>query len=104
MPQQSNGHEHRYRDAAREVRQRDEALFPNEFREHQDLVDTLTQTVLVPTPAVLSGAPGNYVYFANPNNTVSVRKVTLGASDGSNTASYPASPRAMAWWSTGPIG
>ena len=64
----------------------DEALFPNEFVNIKILVDTLTQTVLVPTPAVLSGAPGNYVYFANPNNTVSVRKVTLGASDGSNTA------------------
>ena len=36
--------------------------------------------------AVLSGAPGNYVYLANADNTVSVRKVTLGPSDGNNTA------------------
>jgi multidrug efflux system membrane fusion protein len=51
------------------------------------LVDTLSQTVLVPTPAVLSGAPGNYVYLVNSsNNTVSVRKITLGPSDGTNTA------------------
>jgi multidrug efflux system membrane fusion protein len=42
--------------------------------------------VLVPTPAVLSGAPGDYVYLVNANKTVSVRKVTLGASDGRNTA------------------
>jgi multidrug efflux system membrane fusion protein len=64
----------------------DEALFPSEFVNIKILVDTLTQAVLVPTPAVLSGAPGDYVYLANANNTVSVRKVTLGASDGRNTA------------------
>jgi membrane fusion protein, multidrug efflux system len=64
----------------------DEVLFPNEFVNIKILVDTLAQAVLVPTPAVLSGAPGDYVYLANANNTVSVRKVTLGASDGRNTA------------------
>ena len=60
----------------------DEALFPNEFVNVKMLVDTLSQAVLVPTPAVLSGAPGDYVYLANADNTVSVRKVTLGPSDG----------------------
>jgi multidrug efflux system membrane fusion protein len=64
----------------------DEALFPNEFVNVKMLVDTLSQAVLVPTAAVLSGAPGNYVYLANSNNTVSVHKVTPGASDGINTA------------------
>jgi multidrug efflux system membrane fusion protein len=64
----------------------DEALFPNEFVNIKILVDTLTQAVLVPTPAVLSGAPGDYVYLANADNTVNVRKVTLGPSDGKNTA------------------
>src|SRR5271170_5159791 len=63
-----------------------EALFPSEFVNIKILVDTLSQAVLVPTPAVLSGAPGDYVYLVNANNTVSVRKVTLGASDGQNTA------------------
>jgi membrane fusion protein, multidrug efflux system len=64
----------------------DEALFPSEFVNVQMLVDTLRQAVLVPTPAVLSGAPGNYVYLVNPNHTVSVRQVKLGSSDGANTA------------------
>src|SRR3984885_2624405 len=60
----------------------DEALFPNEFVNINILVDTLSQAVLVPTPAVLSGAPGDYVYLVNAaNDTVSVRKVTLGPSD-----------------------
>lgn len=64
----------------------DEALFPNEFVNVRILVDTLSQTLLVPTPAVLSGAPGNYVYLVSSDNAVSVRQVTLGPSDGANTA------------------
>ena len=39
----------------------DEVLFPNEFVNVQLLVDTLHNAVLVPTPAVQSGAPGDYV-------------------------------------------
>ena len=64
----------------------DEALFPNEFVNVKLLVDTLQKAVLVPTPAVLSGAPGDYVYLVNADQTVSVHKVTLGPSDGKNTA------------------
>ncbi|SDH33963.1 efflux RND transporter periplasmic adaptor subunit [Paraburkholderia phenazinium] len=63
----------------------DEALFPNEFVNVKLLVDTMQNAVLVPTPAVQSGAPGDYVYLVNANNTVSVHKVTLGPSDGKNT-------------------
>jgi multidrug efflux system membrane fusion protein len=64
----------------------DEALFPSEFVNVRMLVDTLRQAVLVPTPAVLSGAPGDYVYLVNADHTVSVHKVKLGPSDGTNTA------------------
>jgi len=64
----------------------DEALFPSEFVNVKLLVDTLRNAVLVPTPAVLSGAPGNYVYLVNADHTVSVHKVKLGPSDGTNTA------------------
>ena len=63
----------------------DEALFPNEFVNVTLLVDTLQNAVLVPTPAVQTGAPGDYVYLVNANNTVSVHKVTLGPSDGKHT-------------------
>jgi multidrug efflux system membrane fusion protein len=63
----------------------DEALFPNEFVNVRLLVDTLQKAVLVPTPAVLSGAPGDYVYLVNADQTVSVHKVTPGPSDGTNT-------------------
>jgi multidrug efflux system membrane fusion protein len=64
----------------------DEALFPNEFVNIEMLVDTLRNAVLVPTPAVLSGAPGDYVYLVQPDQTVTVRKIKLGPSDGINTA------------------
>ncbi|WNC92127.1 efflux RND transporter periplasmic adaptor subunit [Paraburkholderia sp. FT54] len=63
----------------------DEALFPNEFVNVKLLVDTLQNAVLVPTPAVQSGAPGDYVYLVNADDTVSVRKVTLGPGDGQHT-------------------
>jgi multidrug efflux system membrane fusion protein len=64
----------------------DEALFPNEFVNVEMLVDTLSHVVLLPTSAVLSGAPGDYVYLVNADNTVSVRKITVGPSDGKKTA------------------
>ncbi len=64
----------------------DEALFPSEFVNVKILVDTLSGAILVPTPAVLTGAPGTYVYLANTDDTVSAHTVTLGPSDGQHTA------------------
>jgi multidrug efflux system membrane fusion protein len=64
----------------------DEALFPSEFVSVRMLVDTLHGAVLVPDTAVLNGAPGDYVYLVNANHSVSAHKVTLGPSDGRNTA------------------
>src|SRR6202041_1277085 len=63
----------------------DERLFPNEFVNVRLLVDTLQNVVLVPTPAGQSGAPGDYVYLVNADQSVSVHKVTPGPSDGMNT-------------------
>jgi multidrug efflux system membrane fusion protein len=64
----------------------DEALFPNEFVNVTLLVDNLQNAVLVPTAAVQTGAPGDYVYLVNDNNTVSVHKVVPGPTSGPNTA------------------
>jgi multidrug efflux system membrane fusion protein len=63
----------------------DERLFPNEFVNVRLLIDTLQNAVLVPTAAVQSGAPGEYVYLVNADQSVSVHKVTPGPSDGKNT-------------------
>jgi membrane fusion protein, multidrug efflux system len=60
----------------------DNALFPNQFVNAQLLVKTLHDVVTVPTAAVQRGAPGTYVYVINDNNTVSVRPIKIGPSDG----------------------
>ncbi|HQS08409.1 MAG TPA: MdtA/MuxA family multidrug efflux RND transporter periplasmic adaptor subunit [Xanthobacteraceae bacterium] len=61
----------------------DEALFPSQFVNVDLLVDTLTGVTVIPSAAVQRGAPGTYVYLVHPDNTVSVRKIALGASDSS---------------------
>jgi multidrug efflux system membrane fusion protein len=60
----------------------DDALFPNQFVNAQLLVKTLHNAVTVPTAAVLRGAPGTYVYVVNADNTVSVRPIKIGPTDG----------------------
>lgn len=63
----------------------DEVLFPQEFVNVKLLVDTLQHAIVVPTPSVQSGAPGDFVYVVTPQDTVSLRKVTIGPSDGKHT-------------------
>ena len=65
---------------------KDTALFPNQFVNVQLLVDTLRDTVVVPTSAVQRGAPGTFVYVVNDDSTVGVRKVELGPVDGERVA------------------
>ena len=56
----------------------EETLFPQQFVNVELLLDTLQDVVLVPQAAVQRGAPGTYVYVVNQDQTVSLRKVTLG--------------------------
>jgi multidrug efflux system membrane fusion protein len=64
----------------------DGALFPGQFVNVSLLVTTLKDQMLVPAAAVRRGAPNGvqsaFVYVVNSNNTVSVRPVVLGVSDG----------------------
>ena len=60
----------------------DSALFPNQFVNAQLLVRTLKNVVTVPSAAIQRGAPGTYVYLINANNTVSVRPISVGPTDG----------------------
>jgi membrane fusion protein, multidrug efflux system len=62
----------------------DETLFPQQFVNVVLLLDTLHGATLIPQSAIQRGAPGTYVYVINPDNTVSVRKVTLGPGDATN--------------------
>lgn len=58
----------------------DEALFPNQFVNVSLLLDTLRGVVTVPTAAIQTGTPGTFVYLVNADNTVSLHKITPGAS------------------------
>ncbi|MDR3535492.1 MAG: MdtA/MuxA family multidrug efflux RND transporter periplasmic adaptor subunit [Acetobacteraceae bacterium] len=60
----------------------DELLYPNQFVNARLLVNTMQQTIRVPVPAVQRGEPGTFVYVISANNTVSVRPVKLGPTDG----------------------
>ncbi|HEX4570631.1 MAG TPA: MdtA/MuxA family multidrug efflux RND transporter periplasmic adaptor subunit [Dongiaceae bacterium] len=61
---------------------KDESLFPNQFVNIRLLVDTLTGVALVPRAAVLHGAPGDYVYVVQPDDTVAIRPVKTGPAQG----------------------
>jgi multidrug efflux system membrane fusion protein len=59
-----------------------DALFPNQFVNARLLVDTLHNVTRVPVAAVQQGAPGAFVYVINANDTVSVKTVKIGVTDG----------------------
>ncbi|HEV2302385.1 MAG TPA: efflux RND transporter periplasmic adaptor subunit [Stellaceae bacterium] len=61
-------------------------LFPNQFVNVRLLVDTLRNTLLVPTAAVQRGAPGTYVYLVEPKGTVKVQAVKLGPASATEDA------------------
>jgi len=48
------------------------------------LLETLHGTTIVPTAAVLRGAPGTFVYLAKSDDTVTVRPVKVGPIEGEN--------------------
>jgi multidrug efflux system membrane fusion protein len=64
----------------------DETLFPNQFVNVQLLVDVAHDVTVIPLAAIQRGAPGTFVYVVTPENTVKVRPVTLGQSEGERVA------------------
>ncbi|HUC11475.1 MAG TPA: MdtA/MuxA family multidrug efflux RND transporter periplasmic adaptor subunit [Stellaceae bacterium] len=64
----------------------DESLFPNQFVNIKLLVNTLHDTVLVPTAAIQRGAPGTFVYLVKPDHTVAIQTVKLGPGNGQQIA------------------
>ncbi|WP_244807852.1 MULTISPECIES: MdtA/MuxA family multidrug efflux RND transporter periplasmic adaptor subunit [Caballeronia] len=61
-------------------------LFPNQFVNTKLLVDVIKNATIVPTPAVLNGSSGAFVYVVKPDNTVTVRNVKTGPVDGERTS------------------
>jgi len=64
----------------------DEALFPNQFVNVRLLVDTVKDALVVPVAAILRGQPGTYVYHVKSDDTVEIRVVETGATDGDKIA------------------
>ena len=60
-------------------------LFPNQFVNARLLVRTLHDVVKIPNAAVQRGAPGAYAWVVDAENKVSVRKLTLGPTEGDMT-------------------
>lgn len=58
------------------------SLYPNQFVNIRLLLDTRRGVTQIPSAGVQRGVPGTFVYIVNPNDTVSVRKVELGVTDG----------------------
>ncbi|BCG86175.1 transport system membrane protein [Mesorhizobium sp. 113-3-9] len=57
-------------------------LYPNQFVNVALLVDEHKDVAIAPVAAIQRGLPGTFVYLVNPDSTVSVRKVTLGVTNG----------------------
>src|SRR6478736_4808767 len=64
----------------------DETLFPNQFVNVRLLVDTVKDATVVPVAAIQRGQPGTFVYLVKADDTVEIRVVELGATDGEKIA------------------
>ena len=64
---------------------KDDALFPNQFVNARLLVERKTGVTLVPNAAVQRNSQSTYVWVVKPDQTVSVRQITLGVTEGDQT-------------------
>jgi multidrug efflux system membrane fusion protein len=64
----------------------DEALFPNQFVNARLLVNTLKNTVTVPSAAVQRSPQATFVYVVKPDKTVEVRNVAVQLTEGDDTS------------------
>jgi multidrug efflux system membrane fusion protein len=60
----------------------DNALFPNQFVNIRLQVDALKDALVVPSSAIQRGAQGILVYVVKGDNTVAVRRVRVGITEG----------------------
>ena len=61
-------------------------LFPNQFVNARLAVETLRNAFVVPSAAVQRGPEGPFVYLAKPDNTVELRMIVTGPSQGTETS------------------
>lgn len=61
-------------------------LYPNQFVNVRMLVDTIQNSIVVPSAAIASGGHGSYVYVIGNEDKVSLRTVTTGVTNKDVTA------------------
>lgn len=64
----------------------DNALFPNQFVNARLLLTTERDVILVPSAAIQRNAQDAFVYVVQPDQTVAMRNVSVGTTDGNVTA------------------
>ncbi len=62
------------------------ALYPNQFVNIHLRTGELHNVIVAPSAAVQRGSVGTFVYLVNADNTVSVRKISVGATQGTTIA------------------
>jgi multidrug efflux system membrane fusion protein len=60
----------------------DGVLFPNQFVNVRLLVDTHKDVTLLPNNAIQRNDNGDFVYLVQPNQTVALKTITVGTTDG----------------------
>ena len=64
----------------------DRMLFPNQFVNARLLLDTRRGATVVPSVAIQRGSQGAFVYAVKPDQTVAMRPVTVGPTQGDDAA------------------
>jgi multidrug efflux system membrane fusion protein len=64
----------------------DLVLFPNQFVNARLWLDTQRNVTIVPTTAIQRGPTGTFVYVVRDDNTVAVRPVKIGMTQGNNVS------------------
>ncbi len=64
----------------------DEALFPNQFVNIRLLADVVKDAIVVPVAAIQRGQPGVFVYLVKADDTVAIRVIETGVTDGERIA------------------
>ncbi len=62
------------------------SLFPNQFVNARLTVDTLKRAFVIPSAAVQRGPEGPFVYVAKPDDTVELRMIVTGPTQGTETS------------------
>jgi membrane fusion protein, multidrug efflux system len=64
----------------------DDSLFPNQFVNIRLKVSTITNATTIPAAAVQRASFGTFVYGVKPDNTVTIRRITLGPTEAERVA------------------